>query len=277
MKAAGAVLAVLLAAQSPARVAVLDLAGDEGGEFAAPLRAAAAGAAALVDAGQARAAARGVGYSGGLNLSREEARALGMSVGCDFYVLGRAQVTRRLGAHDETYYDALAGLFVVETRRGRLIRFACPRARAAGEAEARAQLTALIKDEWPEAAAAIEAAGRELSAPPELTARAPEEVYDLREAGAGPPGVRPPVFYQRLKPDYTEEARLAGVAAIVELEAVFGADGRVGEVEVTRWAGFGLDEASVATARQLRFKPAERDGRPVSVRALVRYQFRQPL
>ncbi len=90
------------------------------------------------------------------------------------------------------------------------------------------------------------------------------------------PGTEWPVFYQRLKPAYTEQADLAGITATVELEAVFGADGNVGDITVSRWAGFGLDESAIATVRQLRFKPARRDGKVVTIRALVRYNFRRP-
>ena len=54
------------------------------------------------------------------------------------------------------------------------------------------------------------------------------------------------------------------------------ADGRVGHVEVVRWAGFGLDEEVVSTVRRMRFRPAERDGEPVAVRVLLRYNFRKP-
>jgi TonB family protein len=89
-------------------------------------------------------------------------------------------------------------------------------------------------------------------------------------------GSQQPVFYQRLKPEYTKEAEWAGITATVELEAVFQADGQVGEVTVTRWAGFGLDEAALATVRKLRFKPAQQAGKEVTIRGLVRYNFRRP-
>ena len=44
----------------------------------------------LVDRGLARAAARGAGYSGSLNLTLKEARDLGAAIGCDFYLTGDA-------------------------------------------------------------------------------------------------------------------------------------------------------------------------------------------
>jgi hypothetical protein len=46
---------------------------------------------------------------------------------------------------------------------------------------------------------------------------------------------------------------------------------------VARWAGFGLDEATVNTVRQLHFFPAHRDGVPIPMRVLLRYNFRKPV
>ena len=37
---------------------------------------------------QARAAAKGLGYAGSLNLTLADARDLGAAVGCDFFVAG---------------------------------------------------------------------------------------------------------------------------------------------------------------------------------------------
>src|SRR5690349_6169759 len=49
----------------------------------------------MLDRDMTRAAARGAGYSGSLNMTTAEARSLGASVGCDFYVTGDAQTIRR--------------------------------------------------------------------------------------------------------------------------------------------------------------------------------------
>ena len=49
----------------------------------------------VLDHDLARAAARGAGYAGSLNLSLDEARNLGAVLGCDFFILGDAQTLRR--------------------------------------------------------------------------------------------------------------------------------------------------------------------------------------
>src|SRR5207253_7241439 len=158
-------------------------------------------------------------------------------------------------------HDGLVGLFIVETRSGRLVKFSFEQGQAATETEARAKLAALLKQDWADCAAAIIEARNKSLAEAEMVPPVTNEVIEVFDDQQMPPGLTPPVISQRLKPEYTAEAELMGVAATVEVEAVFGADGRVGEVEVTRWAGFGLDDSAVATVKQLRFKPAERAGK----------------
>ena len=105
------------------------------------------------------------------------------------------------------------------------------------------------------------------------TAERVEDLPDTDSAAAA--GFKPPEFLNRVKPEYTAEAERADITATVEASAAFRADGTVGEITITRWAGFGLVESARRAIRQLKFKPATRDGRPVSVRATVRYNFRR--
>jgi TonB family protein len=267
-------------AQSPVRFAVLDFEGDERGIVAGELRDLSrepgAPSVELIDENLARVAARGAGYAGAVNFSRAEARALGQSLGCEYFALGKVLVTRRAGAGEQFYFEALAGLFLVETRTGALIQFVFDRARGGDEQEAIRALKAAVRGEWPRCVSSIVAAQQRRAAEIETVGETPGRLIEVFPDDATEPGAERPIFYQRLKPAYTEQADLAGITATVELEAVFGADGRVGEVTVTRWAGFGLDESAVATVRQLGFKPAKRDGKEVTIRALVRYNFRRP-
>ena len=262
-------------AQMPPRVAVLDFLGDERSEVTTLVRTLAQ-SFTLIDEEQMRVAVRGAGYAGSLNLSREEARALGMSIGCDFYMLGSVRVVRRIAAADKFYHDALAGLFLVETHTGRLVKFAFLQTQAESETEARAKLAAALKQAWVQYAAAIIEARNQSLAEAEIIPRDAGEVIEVFDSDRTPPGLTPPVFAERLKPEYSEAANLMDITATVELEVVFGASGQVGNIAVMRWAGFGLDEAAVATVKQLRFKPAERAGKAITIRALVRYNFIRP-
>jgi hypothetical protein len=267
-------LRVAPAASGP-RVAVLDFAGDGGGEVVAVLRAVGE-KYSPVDPAQSLAAVRGIGYRGSLNLTLDEARALGAAIGCDYYFVGRIDVPRRLGANNESYYEAVVGIYLVESRRGRLALFDYVRARGADERAARAGVIEALKSRRGRYEEMINAGEARHLADAAAPPRAALEVIEILDGEVTAQGLKPPVFYQRLKPAYTEEAGSIELVSTVELTAVFGVDGQVGEVEVVRWAGFGLDESAAATVRQLRFKPGERAGAPVSVRALVRYNFRRP-
>lgn len=228
----------------------------------------------LIDDALVRTAVLGVGYQGSLNLYRHEARALGLSMGCDFYLLGKMQIGRRQG--EGAYYEAWVGLFVVETRSGILTSFAFESVRAENEAEARKKLLAKLTSVWRQQAQAMLAARSRQQAEIASLGQPATAVLEVLNDDQLGPDSQQPIFYQRLKPEYTKEAELAGVVATVELEAVFQADGKVGEVAVTRWAGFGLDEAALATVLKLRFKPAVQAGKEVTIRGLVRYNFRRP-
>jgi TonB family protein len=80
-----------------------------------------------------------------------------------------------------------------------------------------------------------------------------------------------------LQPSYPDSAAAAEVEAVVDVLVDLDSNGEVGNVQVARWAGFGLDEATVATVRQLHFFPAMRNGTAIPLRVLLRYNFRKPL
>jgi TonB family protein len=265
---------LLRAADSP-RLAILPFVGDEAETFRGVFSAEMlqhSGNLELLDEDQVYPALKNTRPNNLLNLSRDEARRLGMSVGCDFFVTGKAIVSRRIEVADQFFFEAVAGLFLVEVRSGRLIKFAFHHFKAEQEDAARRQLAAGFKVSGKDFRQAVAASRTrdELNPASDMTPGG-AEALDLTQGT--PPNVSPPFFYQRLKPQYTDEARLGGIAATVELEVIFRSDGQVGEIKVVRWAGFGLDEAAVATARQLKFKPAEVGGRAVSARAVVRYNF----
>lgn len=75
-------------------------------------------------------------------------------------------------------------------------------------------------------------------------------------------------------PVYTEEARKLKVEGDVLLDVEFGASGAVSVLQVVRGLGHGLDEAAATAASQIRFKPAQNAGRPISVRTTVHIVFR---
>jgi TonB family protein len=75
------------------------------------------------------------------------------------------------------------------------------------------------------------------------------------------------------EPQYTERARMAGVEGIVVLRAVFSSDGEVKHIVVTRALGYGLTTNAIRAARQIKFQPAIKDDRPVSMYIQLEYNF----
>jgi TonB family protein len=74
-------------------------------------------------------------------------------------------------------------------------------------------------------------------------------------------------------PVYTAEARALKIEGEVLLEVMFGANGRLQVGRVVRGLGHGLDEAAMAAANKIRFKPATRNGQAVDSTAIVHVVF----
>jgi TonB family protein len=75
-------------------------------------------------------------------------------------------------------------------------------------------------------------------------------------------------------PTYSAEARDLRTQGDVVLEVVFRADGFVDVVRVVSGLGHGLDEAAIAAAKRIRFKPAKSDEQAVDFPARLRIEFR---
>jgi tetratricopeptide (TPR) repeat protein len=74
-------------------------------------------------------------------------------------------------------------------------------------------------------------------------------------------------------PSYTDRARQNGVTGTVVLRAIFTADAQVKYIIVVRGLPDGLTEQSIAVARRIKFVPAMRDGKPVSMFMQLEYNF----
>jgi TonB family protein len=233
----------------------------------------------LVDRDLAGAAARGVGYSGSLNLLVPDARDLGAAIGCDFYIIGDAQTVRRSSSTRPSYFESYASIFLVSARTGRLIlwerpSFDAPTAEAAlqhllsqiANAETHRHYLVALRRAQEDERNQRQIAG-ERNTP--LIEEAPAEANEQS-------GLRLPRPYRRLRPAYPDSAARADAEGTVDVLLDLDQEGEVTNVEVARWAGFGLDEATVNTVRQLHFFPALRDGVPIPIRILLRYNFRKP-
>jgi TonB family protein len=75
------------------------------------------------------------------------------------------------------------------------------------------------------------------------------------------------------EPTYTERARMAGIEGTVILRAVFSSDGVVRHILIMRSLPYGLTEQAIAAARKIKFVPAMKDGKPVSMIFQLEYNF----
>lgn len=74
-------------------------------------------------------------------------------------------------------------------------------------------------------------------------------------------------------PGYTREARRSQTRGYVILRAILSADGSVKNIEVLTGLPDGLSEKAIEAARRIKFKPAMKDGKPVSAWVQVEYRF----
>jgi TonB family protein len=235
----------------------------------------------VADADLSRAAAKGIGYSGSLNLSVTEARDLGAALATEFYLIGDAQTLRRSSFEKPVYFESYCSIFLVSTRTGKLLLWDRPSFESDEATRAEALLSQHLADDAfiNRLIAIISKTKQEeriqtavLNAPVDaVIEEAPED-----EEVAATQGIRLPRPYRRLRPGYPDTAAKAEAEGIVDVTVDVGADGEVGEVKVVRWAGFGLDESTVATVRQLHFFPAMKNSAPIPMRVLLRYNFRKP-
>jgi protein TonB len=114
---------------------------------------------------------------------------------------------------------------------------------------------------------------------------------DPREGGGGPGGsgggrdldyTRPfrqndvslrAIITFKPEPGFTEDARKNNVTGTVRLRAVLSASGEVTSISIVKGLPDGLTEKAIAAARQIKFRPAQKDGRTVSQYVVLEYNF----
>jgi TonB family protein len=236
----------------------------------------------LLDASMVEPALKALAYDGSINLSTDWARRLASAIGCDFFVVGKAEALTRSEREKESHEEAYAGVIFVDARDGSLAAFDFISEKASTR---EAALTGVVKRLGARAdgyidrliqlrvSALISSSKASSTTRDSSTIDFSEDIPD--EGSARSTGFKPPQFLNRVKPEYTREAESADITATVEARVIFRSNGEIGEITITQWAGFGLEESAERAIHQLKFKPATRDGKPVSIRAVVRYNFRR--
>ncbi|TGN20504.1 energy transducer TonB [Leptospira idonii] len=105
-----------------------------------------------------------------------------------------------------------------------------------------------------------------------------EKKEDPRIAGASDPivsGATSPVdLSPNVRPEYTPEAKSAGITGTMTLEVIIANTGEVLRVRsVGKTLGGGLEQAAIDTYRKKRFSPSIMEGKPITVKVLVPIRF----
>lgn len=95
-----------------------------------------------------------------------------------------------------------------------------------------------------------------------------ESVY-----GKGEPGLAMPSVVNMVRPHYPREAMNSKKEGVVTVSCVVGVDGSVSDVTVTQGLDPVLDAEAVAAAKQWRFLPGTKDGKPVPVSITLELTF----
>jgi TonB family protein len=110
------------------------------------------------------------------------------------------------------------------------------------------------------------------------------EGIEVLEAAPAPPDATQSAFtgkgvdtkvrlLSKPEPSYTDEARNKSVEGTVVLKAVFRSSGKVTDIRVIQGMPYGLTERAITAARKIKFIPATKEGKFVSMWMQLEYNF----
>ncbi len=225
----------------------------------------------VIDFSLAKFAFRAQLFRSPLNLSTIEAKNLGNAIGCDFYLLVKAETLLRTSLEKGTFYESYSAFFFVNTATGRLFFWQLLKAEAENPKSAEERFLLQLNGFLTKAVTEIQLAldndlkVRNATKFPEISS---ENLLEGKE-------FKPPIPYRRIKPEYPLLASLYFVTATIDVAVDIDEKGEIVGTEVLRWAGYGLEESVINTIKAMNWKPAERKGKPVAVRVLLRYNFKR--
>jgi TonB family protein len=100
--------------------------------------------------------------------------------------------------------------------------------------------------------------------------------FNLRSANAlhVGPGMIPPTVLTRVpQPQYTPEAKRAGVGGAVVLQAVVKSDGTIDILRVVHGLPFGMTDSTIDAIKQWRFRPGQQNGQNVDIAINIEVNF----
>lgn len=238
--------------------------------FAAELEKALSSNYKVLDASLSEAAFLSQSHENHFNLSTPEAKNAGAAIGCHYYLLVKNELLRRSAFQREEYYESYAVIYAVSSRTGKLVFWKIKSFEAEQPSGAEKKSFDSISSLANEIFDSLKTADNK-----ELEANDRPNIEEFPAANAPEAkNLRPPLPYRRIKPAYTDTADFYNVEATVDILVDVGESGEILRTEITRWAGYGLDEAVTEAVRKMIWRPADRNGKPLPMRILLRYNFK---
>lgn len=205
------------------------------------------------------------------NLSTEESKTLANAIGCDFFILFKAENLRRTSLSKPVYFESYVTLYLVSARTGRLVFWTLKSFEGNTPNVADTQLFASlsqITDEISQNIKKTQTAEIKENSPPSLEELPAENSLEAKN-------FKSPLPFKRIVPVYKRLANLFSITATVDATVDLDENGKVVRIEITRWAGYDLDESVRETINKMEWRPASRNGKPLPIRVLLRYNFKK--
>lgn len=224
----------------------------------------------LINDDLAKTVFQAANFENPFNLSTEDAKNLANAVGSDYFLLIKAENLRRTSFEKAEYYESYTAIYLVSARTGRLLFWTLEAAEDKSAAAADEKLSALLGDLPRQISVNIALAARN-----EIDEILPNIAELPDENSPEAKNFRSPLPYRRIRPAYTSTANAYGVKATVDALVDLDESGKITRVEITRWAGYGLDESVIKTINEMQWREASRDGKALPIRVLLRYNFKK--
>lgn len=220
----------------------------------------------IIDSSLAKSALKAQNFENPFNLSLQQAKNLGNAIGCNFYVLIKTESISRTSLEKGTYVETYAAFFLISSRTGRLLSWHLLKAEAQKKDTSTEKFFSILDKFLTQFVTEIQSAG-DYDLKMQEVARFPEFNESIQ--------IRPPMPYRRITPEYPEIARAYLIAATIDAAVDIDEKGNVVNVEILRWAGFGLEEAVIKVIRAMNWRPGEVNKKTLPLRILLRYNFKK--
>ena len=240
-------------------------------KFAEKLEAALSAKFKVLDSSLSETAFRSANFANPFNLSTIEAKNAGTIIGCNYFLLVKSMNQRRSSYEKPEYYESYTIIYAVSARTGRLIFWKLNSFDADKPSAAENKLFSSIDN-----LAAQIAENLKQTEEKELIESRRVKIEELPDENSPQAkNFRPPLPFRRIKPPYTSAANIYDVEATIDILVDVSEKGDILRTEIVRWAGFGLDESVTETIRKMQWRAAERDGKFLPMRVLLRYNFKK--